>query len=264
MRYIKSFMLVLVILIYGCLFEEDPPDPEFNENLCIIPGRVVLQSQSEVDSFAAVIDTCDKVSVTYLWIMGEDIVSLENFDDKFSVIKSLQVRNTSLKTLKGLGTIETLTEMKLTDNPLLEALEITITDSVVFELDIRNNIHLNHINELESVKIVFYFTLSGTMVTSIEGLKNLERLAYTIIISSNPSLTSLTGLESLRSRFTDYNYSYDPAFDPPVISISGNPGLIDYCAISELSENEDFQLNISDNGFNPTMEDFKEGRCKLE
>jgi hypothetical protein len=268
MRFARLHFLLISVLLTGCLFEEDPSepegDPEKKDNACVISGHIVLETQSEVDSFAAIIDTCDKVSVVYLWIMGEGIVSLEGFKDKFSVIKSLQVTNTSLRTLKGLGTIDTITELKLADNPHLDSLAITISDSVIFEIDLRNNLQLKHINELESLKTVFYFRLSGGYISSINGLRNLERLAYYIIIESNPSLTSLTGLESLHSRFTDYNYSWDERYDPPMISIVGNPGLTDFCAISHLTGNEDFQLNISVNGYNPTLEDFQDGRCKPE
>jgi hypothetical protein len=146
--------------------------------------------------------------------MGEDIVSLEGFNNKFSVIKSLQVSNTSLETLKGLGTIDTITELKLSDNKLLDSMAITITDSVIFEIDLRNNLELKHINELESLRTVFYFRLFGSYIPSIDGLKNL--------------------------------------------------GLTDFCAISHLIGNEDFQLRINDNSYNPTAEDFLEGKCRLE
>jgi hypothetical protein len=105
--------------------------------------------------------------------------------------------------LSGPGTIDTITELILSDNDLLDSMAITITDSVIFEIDLRNNLELKHINELESLKTVFYFRLSGSYISSIAGLKNLRRLAYSISLSSLPSLTSLSGLESIHSRFTD-------------------------------------------------------------
>ena len=264
----NSAFLLVTLLFAGCFFEEEPPenegDPEESEKECVFPGYVKLESQNEVDSFAALIDTCDRVSVVYLWIMGEDITSLQGFNDKFSVIKSLQVSNTSLKTLKGLGTIDTITELKLSDNKLLDSMAITITDSVIYEIELRNNLELKHIDELESLKTVFYFRLAGSYISSIDGLKNLERLASSMTFTSLPSLTSLSGLESLHTRFTANNYTPDPYFDPPVINLIGNPGLIDFCAISHLIGNEDFQINISDNAYNPTTQDFLEGRCKVE
>ena len=43
-------------MLAGCLSEEDLPEsegnPEIKDNVCVIPGYIVLETQSEVDSFA--------------------------------------------------------------------------------------------------------------------------------------------------------------------------------------------------------------------
>jgi hypothetical protein len=90
----RSAFFLAILLLTGCFFEEESPEneghPEKRDKVCVIPGYVVLETQSAVDSFAAIIDTCDKVTVVYLWMTGEDIVSLEGFNDKLRLSKAFR------------------------------------------------------------------------------------------------------------------------------------------------------------------------------
>ena len=88
------------------------------------------------------------------------------------------------------------------------------------------------------------------MITDLSALSNLKSIGSFFEISNNTEMTSLQGLESLDSISNKMNI------------IHANDKLVDFCALEQLCEQEDVNLSIYVNGYNPSVDDIRNGACK--
>ncbi len=107
---------------------------------------------------------------------------------------------------------------------------------------------LSNINSLKGLH------LSGNIsLLNIEGLMNLEIISTERLqITENHKLKSLNGLQNLTAIALDCR-------------ILRNKDLTDLCAITELVINNGIsgELEIIQNAYNPTFQDFIDGNCSL-
>ena len=69
------------------------------------------------------------------------------------------------------------------------------------------------------------------------------------------TLISLDGLESLQNTFKKENAD---------IVVKNNDNLFDFCALNSIVSNQKYVIDINNNKYNPTTEDFDSGNCSIE
>lgn len=116
-------------------------------------------------------------------------------------------------------------------------------------LDLDGNDSLMNLNDLSGIKhIKEYASISSPTISDI-GLVNLESVGGILDLFFMPGITDLNDLSNLRN------------FGSLVIWANENLG--DLCGLSTAVINMNIPVDITDNQYNPTLEDFKNGNCRL-
>ncbi len=117
---------------------------------------------------------------------------------------------------------------------------------------INGNLLLANIKGLISLTSVgeIYFYANPELL-SLEGLGKITSIKNGIQLSNNVKLTNLDGLINVTGAMNG-------------IRISGNTALKDFCGITKLinSGGNTGVYQVSSNGYNPTAQDIKDGKCK--
>jgi|GEM_PF-3898779 len=249
MRKLVYLLFFIVTTLFACDKQEESLKNDFNIE------EIVLTNQFQVDSFGQSINEYEFVSIRDLHIQGNNIISLSEINNKIKNIGSLYIDNTCLFTLNGLGDIETITELNILNNKNLQSLDINILDTAILELEIGNNDSISSLIGLENLTRIFYLKIrNNEQLNSMQELSNLNMTDETII-DNNDALVSLDGLSSIHLKGSS-NFGF--------IYIANNDSLIDFCSIENIIYNENFNVTIQNNKYNPTAEDFNNDNCILE
>jgi hypothetical protein len=131
--------------------------------------------------------------------------------------------NTALAIMDSFTKIETVNTI-LIKNTLIENLDILSSLSLVNgTLDIGQNLYLNDILGLSSLKVIKYGSLSiggNPLLTNLSGLDNLDQIGYSVYISGNISLSNFCALQNVMQNF-------NPASLPSLYGNLFNPSLTD-------------------------------------
>ncbi|GAA3793121.1 hypothetical protein GCM10022271_26610 [Corallibacter vietnamensis] len=228
---------------------------ESNTSGGIYTGNVTLNSQTEVNNFAA---------NNYTQIIGNLTVISTNTSDP---INSL-VGFSSLTGVDGVLTI---------DSTFIINLDGFNSLSSVVTLDIKDNDNLQNINALSSLTTVnqdlrIYRNQNNSFV-NIDGLSSLTFIGDDLSISANSSLNNIDGLSSVQSiggyfklgtneSLININGLSSVQSIGEYITINNNQLLTNLCGISLVINNGfNGNYNVYDNGYNPTMQDIIDGNC---
>ena len=228
---------------------------ESNTSGGIYTGNVTLNSQTEVNNFAA---------NNYTQIIGNLTVISTNTSDP---INSL-VGFSSLTGVDGVLTI---------DSTFIINLDGFNSLSSVVTLDIKDNDNLQNINALSSLTTVnqdlrIYRNQNNSFV-NIDGLSSLTFIGDDLSISANSSLNNIDGLSSVQSiggyfklgtneSLININGLSSVQSIGEYITINNNQLLTNLCGISLVINNGfNGNYNVYDNGYNPTIQDIINGNC---
>jgi hypothetical protein len=115
---------------------------------------------------------------------------------------------------------------------VLENLDGFININTISTLSIHNNPNLNSLTGLGNIIYV-------------------DRLS----LSENDTLVAMDGLESLSGPYK---------YDKTRINIVKNNNLIDFCALNSIISGDKCIIETESNRYNPTVQDFISGNCRLE
>ena len=160
--------------------------------------------------------------------LPQDLYSPNNYHSPSSKyrLRTLEIRDSSLRNLRGLESWKEIQELRLIGNNALEDLKGLENLEKIERLDILQNIKLKNLNGLNGLTVV----------------RNMR-------IEQNASLVSSDGLDRINRiyRFT----------------IGVNDNLSDFCTLEDMINNARYQsFSFYGNLYNPTAEDFSEGRCR--
>ncbi len=200
-------------------------------------GDVILQTQQEVNDFAATYPTCTEIQGT-LYI-GKTSGSLTDITDltplnQIESVGGISIQRTKVSNLSGLEQLQTIDgDLRIVLNPnLLNINVLSGVASVGGQLHVGYNrelvtlMGLNELNTVGSLRIN-----NNNKLANLSDLMNLQTVPE-IIIQNNNILTSLAGLEGISSAALNN------------LTITSNPLLSD-CAISPVCEhigNQGFTL----------------------
>ncbi len=241
-------------LLLGCSTSDQIEEPDMEPQENIFDGNIWLQTQQEVDDFGAEQYT---VVTGYVWIAGEDIVSLAPLNTLIHVDRFIIEFSPGLTSLEGLNSVEQV-----------RSISIHYCDGLT---------SLSGLEGLTTIKPLDFSTSNFSWISlfknsnlaSIAALSNLT-YAQGIRITTNNALTSLDGLQNV----AEMNGVY-PDTTPGVIiggSIlvnsenEGNLSLTDFCALTTLFSNGSFNPDwyyYGENAYNPSFEDIINGDCSL-
>lgn len=196
----------------------------------------------------------------------------------------------SLTTLQGLDNVSNIFSMSIYDNPKLLTIDALknvsafkdaggiVTIRIGLCPGITSLPDFKNITKAEDIYIV-----DNAALTSLEGLRHIKSVVHDLVVSGNPQLGSLQGLRGI-TEFEVFNV--DNFFNTLTIkdnvmltslngleniksfhgylSVSGNYQLNDLCAISHMLTSEqgfDVYYGANNNFYNPEREDFQTGNC---
>jgi hypothetical protein len=182
--------------------------------------------------------------------------------------------NKSLKNLLGLSNIKAFTNnIQVANNFSLESLNGLGVFSGA-ELMIYGNSSLTDLSDLSDIKELKSLYLSyQNLITSLEGLENLNFIEDYLDISSNASLMSIKELSGLTS-VAEINIGDNELLETldglenistglKSVRISMNSSLTDFCALAPVMEfNNLAKLTVRQNAYNPSREDILDGVCR--
>ena len=211
------------------------------EGKLFLYGNLSLKSLNGLESLTHITGNIELFSNLIL----EDISGLQNVREFRG---GLQVESTKIREINILQDATHLENLYLALN--LELHDISGLQNVIEIqdfLDIDGNESLLNFNDLSAIKhIRGYVFISSSEITDL-GLTNLESVNGELVIDFTPGITNLDDLSNLRS-FGSLN-------------IWANTSLTDFCGISTAVLNMNIPIEISDNPYNPTLEDFINGDC---
>ncbi len=165
--------------------------------------------------------------------------------------------NPKLSSIKGFSGEDYAVSLEVKRNDELENLDFCFSGLTLADIVIRNNAQLKSINGLKDVKTADTKVIitHNPILINIEGLENLHNESFAFeysvaqfIIENNNSLTSLKGLSNCKI-FSAFHINY-------------NMSLTDFCDINPEAQFSNI-FTLQDNGYNPTLEDLKLGNCSL-
>ena len=187
MKHTKSyFVKILIIFLLGFMTNAcNQSQDEELENLNRFTGNVILNSQSDINEFAA---NQYKEITGYLYIGSYDKNG-----------KQITPFNTDVSDIGALNTIE----------------------RVRGDLFIRGNPILTELNGLENLKIVEGFLMKISLnsnLAKINGFNNLKSIGKMLLIAQNESLLDFCGLQNLMKNDFDIEYlrssnGYNPTLE---------------------------------------------------
>lgn len=239
-------------------------------------GSVSLINQAEVDSFGALgySNITGNLSIGPDGVVQSDINSLTPLLSLRSIDSSLTIQNnTPLLNLNGLDSISHIgRDLDINGNYNLQNL-IGLGDfDSLYYLNISFNLDLQNFNGLENLTYI-EFAFNSMFCSSLTSYSGLNNLAYagniqlvndhvqnieafgnlTVVddefrILGTSNIESLSGLENLSSVH--------------LLSIHDHPNLTDYCALTNLVNNNGVvNFSVSNNEYNPTLLQLENGNC---
>ncbi len=265
--------IVLLSILTSFLMSCDTDDTIRTLPVIVYQGNLILKTQADVNAFGAqgynVIDGALYIgdpSTEANTPVPSDITDLSPLHTITSVVRQLEIQSNPLLTsLQGLSNItvvsglvvnanENLTSLDgLTNLSIIEGNSI-LTGQAVFTggvISLLDNPSLTSVEGLSSInpQVLSRVSINNTGLTSLTGLENITNVA-TLQIINNDNLTSLAALQGLSGIDT-------------TVFIFGNAILTDYCILqTPLQNNAEISIyNVSENQFNPTLQNIIDGDC---
>lgn len=182
--------------------------------------------------------------------------------------------NKSLKNLLGLNNIKAFTNnIQVANNISLESLDGLRVFSGA-ELMIYRNSSLNSLSSLSGINYLqSLYLIDQNLITTLEGLENLNFIEDYLVISSNASLMSIKELSGLTS-VAEINIIENELLETldglenistglKSVTIYKNSSLTDFCSLVPVMESNNLaKLTVRQNAYNPSREDILDGVCR--
>jgi hypothetical protein len=170
-----------------------------------IPGTLVLNEQSEIDSFPTNFPGCENIlgSLTIMESSPGSITDLSPLGQLKTVHGNLRIReNDSLTNLYGIHNLDSVGgDLKIQLNPVLTSLsELINLKHINEELNIWGNTALQSLSGIDSLDRIGgnVFIVENPLIKNFNGFPKLDTIHGRFRIASNHGMTSLSGLESIR------------------------------------------------------------------
>jgi len=245
------------------------------EGDCLITGSF---SQSNSLTNLKGLDNITTIGGSLSLNQNNNINDLSNLSSLTSINGSLRLNdNEKIVNLNGLHNLTIIgNELFLLANDNLNNIDdLQNINSIGDAITINNNKNLLSLKGLSGIsKIYNDFSITLSSINNLEGLENITSIDGRILISRNYELQSLTALNNLSevgsiyigpSSIQNLEGLENLSKVNETIAIYENTSLTDFCAIETLLNN-DFTVEhiITENLYNPTLDDIKNGNCKLE
>ncbi len=244
--------LLVLILIYSLISCSSDSPTEISEN--IFTGDVSLNTQEEVDSFG---------SNNYTEIIGDLYIGDPNF---VTDINSLEI----LSTLQKVGNLNISVD-ELTSFNGLNNLTTVNGDCSIRSVnnEMENFVGLNNLTE-----IIGSFGFGRSYFQNLTGLENLNSIGGSLFIGAGYQLNTLTGFSISTIggdlKLENCDLLTEVAGMESLISVNGNLYIQDNELLSDFCDLTDFftsgsynEVTITDNLYNPTLEDILNNNCSL-
>jgi len=232
-----------------------------------VQGNLYINSNSNLNTLFG-LDNLETVGGRLYISFNNILENLHSLINLTTVETGIVIReNNLIVNLQGLNNISNFNgALWLEGNSSLESLaeldgivELTSSISNEITLNIIGNKSLTSLEGLDNVtQVVGHMQISGNLLlNTLSSLANLESVSNSVFIQSNPALDTLEGLNNLISIGSSMNIGETPFFG----GLSSN--LKDFCALQSLFANgmADDMVNISNNAYNPTVQDIIDGNC---
>lgn len=265
--------IVLLFIATTFLFSCSTDDTIETLPVIVFQGNLVLKTQADVNAFGAqgynVINGALYIgdpSTGTNTPVPSDITDVSPLNTITSVVRQLEIQSNPLLTsLNGLSNITVASGVIVNDNESLTSLDglaslrlidgnSILTESTVFiggVISLVDNPVLTSIEGLSSInpQVISRVSINNTGLASLAGLGNITNVA-TLQIINNDSLTSLASLQGLSGIDT-------------TVFIFNNAVLTNYCILqTPLQDNPELSIyNVSENQFNPSLQDIIDGNC---
>ena len=216
-----------------------------------VPGLLDLLSNEKVESLTALSALERAGSITIYKMQG--LTTLDGLEGlKFLNGSLILQQNLTLTSLAALSNLQEVTQLQISESPLLENLVGLEKVQVVQALGIAGNAHLRTLEGLRAPSSLDSLLIQGNPeLTSIELLVGLTSVRIFMKFSQLPSLGSLRGLDKLVSIGADDPVPY--ALTLEQLGITDLQGLKALKQVSNLNIENNLEL-VSLNGLNPSIE----------
>lgn len=280
---------------------EPEPELPVEVEKVIYTGNLIISSDDDVANVKAAGYThIVEGGLSIAGYSGNVITSLEGLESLIE-IDHLIIHSTSIPNLKGLENLKKIKNgMNVIRASSLETMdELSNLEYLGGEIFFGENPDLNNFDGLKNAEIRDMYAVTITdnqMLVSIKGLEGLVSTESDINIGNNPNLANLQGLHNLEevgwqlslnrlyslknleglsslkvvknigmygnSRITTLDGIESLHTIRERLRITNNTALIDFCAISDLTDQAPSEWTISQNAYNPTKENLAAGNCK--
>ncbi|AXG71287.1 receptor L domain protein [Kordia sp. SMS9] len=265
--------IVLLAIVTSLFFSCATDDAIRTLPVLVFQGNLVLKTQAEVNAFGAqgynVIDGALYIGDPFVETntpVPSDITDLSPLNTITSVVRQLEIQSNPLLTsLNGLSNLSVVSGLIVNDNENLTSLDglsglhfiegnSILTGQNVFiggVISLLDNPSLTSVEGLSNInpQVLSRVSVNTTGLASLAGLENITNVA-TLQIINNDNLASLAALQGLSGIDT-------------TVFIFNNDILTNYCILqAPLQNNPELTIyNVSENQFNPTLQNIIDGNC---
>ncbi|WP_421918403.1 hypothetical protein [Marinifilum sp.] len=187
------------------------------------------------------------------------------------------IDNAMLKNINGLSNVSNHTSVELYRNPVLQNVDGLKGIEECSTMIISENEILENIDGISSLKKVNNILTIGhnNNITNINALSGLTEIGTSISIQHNAKLDDISGLSNLTTIGEHLSILYNNISNLDALTnlktlkgdlwIQGNTNLNDFCGLKTLATEGEIggSISISENKYNPSMDDIKAGDCSL-
>ncbi|MDW3194229.1 MAG: hypothetical protein R8G66_17780 [Cytophagales bacterium] len=254
---------------------------QFRLSNTILTSLEGLESLKEVD-YIYLQENHQITSIDQFSELTEVPIAVDFYDNKalasvnFSNLRStgfLRIHNTWMKDLSGFPALERVQDVQLTENDQLLDLE-KLTDTSIEGWLWLSGSQITTLELVKDLDLSGGFGIQNSGITDLKGLEHMETIEE-IYILDNRRLTSLDGLQNLSRIGDEISISRNPLLEnleglnalarvDNHVRIYGCTSLKDYCALELLvADGVAVFAEIEQNAYNPTLQDIRRGDCKL-
>lgn len=245
-----------------------------------VTGDIVVDGQQTIISFASLSNLKTVRGTFYIRSGVQNLMGLENLETVGSNLDF--VFNDELTSLAALKNLTSVGEhFALGVNKNLASLDGLHKLTSVGSIEINGNQSLTSIAGLENLTAVkeHLGIYSNTNLTTLQGLHNMTSVGLSLTIQDNSNLSTLSGLENI----TSVGGNLKIRGQSNLVALTGleklnsvdyviigddsrpNPILEDFCALTSLFATGSYgNVLISNNKYNPSVNDISSGACKEE
>ena len=233
---------------------------------------ITITTQEEIDNFSY-------TSVGTLIINGRGITNLKGLSSLKKVSFQVKIEGTNIDNLEGLENIVEGNNYEHLWPQLIVESNHKLKDVSASQTFVNKCVKVSFLNnssltDFKNLKI----PEKSNLVLGFLPLVNLQSIVFpkelrSLIIWRMPNLVDFSGLENLKSLYNggspfkkEVSFKWNPKLESlkglnnfeGVITAGNNESLVDFCALKNPKKSL-----LEDNLYNPTNQEFDEGKCKL-